>query len=90
MLPTRPIQLVPIQQCLSNSASSHAVGEAGFGLFESGALPPASARWAMVGGGLGVIKKVRNCPRASNSCPLCPIQCLAHHPVRLESTHRYV
>ena len=58
---------------------SHAVGAAEFGLFESGAPPPASARWAVVGSGLGPIDKVRSCPQASNSCPFCPIQCLAHH-----------
>ena len=41
---------------------SHAVGAAEFGLFASGAPPSASARWVVVGGGLGLIEKVRRMP----------------------------
>ena len=37
---------------------SHAVGAAEFGLFASGAPPSASARWVVVGCGLGPIEKV--------------------------------
>ena len=80
----RPTSAMPFIQPIKGIKSiqldfSHAVGAAEFGLFESGAPPPASARWAVVGSGLGPIDKVRSCPQASNSCPFCPIQCLAHH-----------